>query len=146
MIGGGSKRVLTLGGREADIVSFNFDNSSGMIGPAGVASSVPEQQRLKIQWVKDGAAAAGRPVPELEIGAYFTMVVPDAAAAAEGFGKMFGMTGEQVLAYPHALVGPVDAICDTLLRRREEYGINYVTVSDANLVAFAPVVARLAGQ
>ena len=47
--------------------------------------------------------------------------------------------------YPHALVGPVDSICDELQRRRDEYGISYVTVGDQNLDAFAPVVARLAG-
>ncbi len=39
MIGGGSRRVLELAGREADIVSLNFDNRSGRIGPAGVQSA-----------------------------------------------------------------------------------------------------------
>lgn len=145
MVGGGSKRVLTMAGRLADIASFNFDNSSGMIGPAGVASSMPELTALKTQWVREGAAAAGREMPELEIGAYFTFVVPDAAPVAEQFGKMFGMTGEQVLQYPHALIGPVDQICDELVRRREAYGTSYVTVGDGNIDAFAPVVARLAG-
>ena len=114
MIGGGSRRVLTLGGRMADIVSFNFDNSSGMIGPAGVASSVPELTAKKVAWVADGAAQAGRPMPELEIGAYFTFVVPDATPVAEGFGKMFAMSVAEVLQYPHALIGPVEAICDEL--------------------------------
>jgi hypothetical protein len=85
-------------------------------------------------------------MPELEIGAYFTFVVPDATPVAENFGKMFGMTAAQVLDYPHALVGPVDQICDTLEHRREQYGISYVTVGDPNLEAFAPVVARLAGK
>ena len=32
MIGGGAERVLGIAGREADIVSLNFDNSSGKIG------------------------------------------------------------------------------------------------------------------
>ena len=32
MIGGGSPRVLRLAGAKADIVSLNFDNSSGTIG------------------------------------------------------------------------------------------------------------------
>ena len=146
MIGGGSKRVLTLGGREADIVSFNFDNSSGMIGPLGVASGMAEQTLKKVQWVKDGAAAAGRPIPELEIGAYFTFVVDDPIPVAEGFGAMFGMSAADVMQYPHALVGPASALVDELQRRREAYGISYVTVNDQNLEAFAPVVAQLAGR
>jgi len=146
MVGGGSQRVLTMAGRLADIASFNFDNSSGMIGPAGVASSMPEITAQKVQWVKDGAAAAGRDVPELEIGCYFTFVVPQAEPVAEQFGKAFGMTAAQVMEYPHALIGPVDALCDEILRRREVYGISYFTVGDQNLDAFAPVVARLAGK
>ena len=44
----------------------------------------------------------------------------------------------------------VDSICDELQRRRETYGISYITVLDDgqnNMVeAFAPVVARLAGK
>ena len=44
-----------------------------------------------------------------------------------------------------ALVGTVDEICDTLVARREEWGVSYVVVGDDNLDAFAPVVARLAG-
>jgi hypothetical protein len=36
--------------------------------------------------------------------------------------------------------------CDELERRRERYGISYVTVGDTAADAFAPVVARLAGR
>ncbi len=146
MVGGGSKRVLTLGGRLADIVSFNFDNSSGMIGPAGVASSMPELTQKKVEWVQAGAAAAGRAMPELEIGAYFTFVVPEAQPVAEQFGQMFGMTADQVIDYPHALIGPPEQIIETIIKRREQYGISYVTVGETSLDAFAPVVAALSGQ
>ena len=36
MVGGGSPKVLRLAGAEADIVSFNFNNRAGVIGPDGV--------------------------------------------------------------------------------------------------------------
>ena len=36
--------------------------------------------------------------------------------------------------------------CEELERRRERYGISYVTVGDNAIDAFAPVVARLAGK
>ena len=36
MIGGGSRRVLELAAREAQVVSLNFNNSSGILGPDGV--------------------------------------------------------------------------------------------------------------
>ena len=42
--------------------------------------------------------------------------------------------------------GGVDAICDELERRRDEYGLHYFTVGDDQFEAFAPVVERLAGK
>ena len=38
MIGGGAKRILGIAGKHADIVSINFNNSAGKIGPEGVGS------------------------------------------------------------------------------------------------------------
>ncbi len=145
MVGGGSRKVLQLAGREADIVSFNFNNRAGVIGPDGIGSSTAEATQQKVQWVREGAGDRFADV-ELEIGAYFTIVTDDARGTAEGFGKMFGLSADETLAYPHALIGSIDAICDELERRRELYGISYVTVGDQNAVAFAPVVERLAGQ
>ena len=145
MIGGGAPRVLRLAGREADIVSFNFNNRAGVIGPDGVGSSTAEATAEKVQWVREGAGDRFDQI-ELEIAAYFTFVTDDVAGTAEGFGKMFGLTGPQVLEHPHALIGSVDAICDELERRRALYGISYVTVGDRNAEDFAPVVARLTGK
>ena len=51
-----------------------------------------------------------------------------------------------MLAHPHALFGSVDGICEELERRRECFGISYVTVGAEAMEAFAPVVARLDGQ
>jgi len=144
MIGGGSPKVLRLAGREADIVSFNFNNRAGVIGPDGIATSTADETAKKVQWVREGAGARFGEV-ELEIGAYFTFVTDDAAGVASGFGAMFGLTAEQVVEHPHALIGTVDAIADELARRREAYGISYVTVGESVADDFAPVVARLAG-
>jgi probable F420-dependent oxidoreductase len=149
MIGGGARRVLTLAGEEADIVSLNFDNSSGKIGPAGVQSSTAEKIDQKVAWVRAGAEQAGRDLPEIEIAAYFTVVTPDSATAAKtaaGFGQMFGLDPEQIIEHPNCLIGTLDEIVDRLVERRERYGISYVTVGDTNMDAFAPVVERLAGS
>jgi hypothetical protein len=51
-----------------------------------------------------------------------------------------------MMRHPHGLFGTVDAICEELLRRRDAYGISYVTVGDDVLETFAPVVARLTGS
>ena len=55
MIGGGARRVLGIAGRSADIVSLNFDNSSGKLGPAGTSSSTAALTAEKIGWIRDGA-------------------------------------------------------------------------------------------
>jgi len=145
MIGGGAKRVLSLAAREADIVSFNFNNRSGVIGADGVQSSTAELTAEKLEWVKAAAGDRFHEI-ELEIGAYFTFVGDQADAMAEGMGNVFGLSADEMRAHPHALFGTVDAICEELERRRDLYGISYVTVNDIQMEEFAPVVARLTGR
>ena len=82
---------------------------------------------------------------ELEIGAYFTVVTDDRLRALERMAPMLGLDPAQLADHPHALIGSVDEICDVLVKRREEYGISFVTVGGNALEAFAPVVERLAG-
>jgi probable F420-dependent oxidoreductase len=144
MIGGGSPRVLRLAGRIADIVSINFDNSAGKIGPAGVGSGTQAGTTDKVAWIRDGAGERFGEI-EIEIGAYFTVVTDDAPTVRAGFGQMFGLSADDIAAHPHCLMGTVEEICDILEERRETYGISYVTVGAPNVAAFAPVVARLSG-
>ena len=144
MIGGGAQRILGIAGREADIVSLNFNNESGKIGPAGVGSSTAELTARKIDWIRAGAGDRFDSV-EIEIGAYFTIVTPARDATLEKMGPMLGLTGEQFGEHPHALVGTVDEICAQIIARRELFGISYITVGRTAMDAFAPVVERLAG-
>jgi probable F420-dependent oxidoreductase len=149
MIGGGSKRVLTIAGREADIVSLNFNNRTGTLGPDGMISGLAEQTAKKIGWIRDGAGERFEDI-EIEIGAYLTVVTDHQEATAKAIADPFGMPVEALLSGPHNLIGSVDYICEELQRRRETYGISYITVLDDgenNMVEqFAPVVARLNGK
>ncbi len=145
MIGGGGKKVLSLAGREADIVSFNFNNRSGVLGADGVQSSTAELTEQKVAWVREAAGDRLDEI-ELEIAAYFTSVGDQAGDMANGMASVFGLSVEAMRAHPHALFGSVDEICDALESRRERYGISYVTVGDMQMEEFAPVVARLAGR
>ena len=144
MIGGGSPRILRLAGREADIVSLNSNNRKGMIGPDGVQLSTASETSRKIGWIREGAGERFDDI-EIEIGAYFTFVMDGAQVVAQQFAQMFGLSEEDMLAHPHALFGSVDGVCEDLERRREAYGISYLTVPMDAADAFAPVVARLAG-
>ena len=62
------------------------------------------------------------------------------------FSKIFGMPEDQMKEHPHALFGSEEEICDELERRREIFGISYVTVGNDNLESFAPVVKKLTGK
>ena len=149
MIGGGSKKILEFAGREADIVSLNFNNRAGMLGPDGMNSGLAEATARKVEWVKNGAGDRFDDI-ELEIGAYNTIITDHQQPTAAAIGEALGMSAEAILSHPHCLIGSVDFICEELERRREAYGISYIAVLDDgenNMVeAFAPVVERLAGK
>lgn len=148
MIGGGAKKVLSLAAREADIVSLNFDNSSGKLGAPSVRCSVAGQTDLKIDWIREAAGERFESV-ELEIGAYFTVVTSGGSqtgAKAAEMASAFGMDPGDLAEHPHVLVGSPDEIVERLLERRERYHISYVTVSDRTMRDFAPIVAKLSGS
>jgi probable F420-dependent oxidoreductase len=145
MIGGGSKRVLTLAGETADIVSFNFNNRQGVIGTDGVQMSTAAETAKKLDWIKAGAGDRFDQI-ELEIGAYFTFVTDQPDPIVSMFSQNFGLPEDEMRQHPHALFGGVSAICDELERRREAYGISYITVGEDNMDSFAPVVDQLNGH
>lgn len=149
MIGGGSKKILEFAGREADIVSLNFNNRAGMLGPDGMNSGLAEATARKIEWIRNGAGDRFDAI-ELEIGAYNTIITDHQQPTAAAIGEALGMSADDILAHPHCLIGSVDYICEELIRRRESYGISYIAVLDDgenNMVEnFAPVVERLSGR
>ncbi|MDX2380074.1 MAG: TIGR03621 family F420-dependent LLM class oxidoreductase [Acidimicrobiia bacterium] len=145
MIGGGARRVLGIAGREADIVSLNFDNRSGKLGPDGIGSSTAELTDEKIGWIRDGAGDRFDDLT-IEIGAYFTIVTDQRDATLGQMAPMFGLEPEQLAELPHALIGTVDSICDQLVERRERYGISYVTFGASAVDDVAPIVERMAGS
>ena len=144
MIGGGAPRVLRTAGRLADIVSLNFNTATGALGSASVASATAERTKEKLDWVREGAGERFADL-ELEVAAYFVTVTDDPDAATDAMAARFGIQPEDLASHPHALLGTVDSICDTLEARREEYGISYITIAQRNAEEFGPVVARLAG-
>jgi probable F420-dependent oxidoreductase len=149
MIGGGSGKILEFAGREADIVSLNFNNRAGVLGPDGMISGLAAATARKIDRVEAGAGARFGDI-ELEIGAYNTIITDHQQPTAEAVGQALGMGAADILNHPHCLIGSVGFICEELQRRREAYGISYVAVMDDgenNMAeAFAPVVARLSGK
>ena len=142
VIGGGGRRVLTLAGREADVVGINVNLAAGVIDRQAFWNGTPETTDEKLGWVREGA---GDRDPELHVRVHLAMVTDDRDGIVEQLAGGFGLTPDQARATPHALVGDVSQICDQLVERRERWGISYLGLSADQLEPFAPVIARLAG-
>jgi probable F420-dependent oxidoreductase len=144
LVGGGGPRLLRLAGREADIVGINPNLRAGSITSDAVQSSLAAQTRQKVGWVREGAGDRFDDL-ELQIRYFVAAITDDALALAEAMAPGFGIAPDVALSSGVALVGTVDEVCDTLERRREEWGVSCVVLGGDTYEAFAPVVARLAG-
>jgi probable F420-dependent oxidoreductase len=145
IVGGGSKRVLTLAAQAADTVGMNWfvNLSSGEYGGATALTATLDQYDRCLGWVRQAAGDRFESI-ELQVIAFTVMVVPSQKAAARSV-RLLGLPGEEVLDLPMVLVGTVENICDRLLERRERWGFSNIVVPDDAVETFAPVVARLAG-
>ena len=143
-MGGGGRKMLTLAGREADIIGLNVDMRSGSIGVSSGPSATAEATDEKLQWIRDAAGDRFDQI-ELQVRIHLALVTDDLPGAAELLSPAFGLTPEQGLTTPHALAGSVEQIVETCQERRERFGISYIGLSADALEPFAPVVAALAG-
>jgi probable F420-dependent oxidoreductase len=144
LVGGGGRKLLRLAGREADIVGINPILSAGVIGVEAAKDTVGDATARKIEWVREGAGERFDEI-ELQIRYFVAAVTDDARGLAEAMAPGFGVSADEALSSGAVLAGSVDEVCDTLLRRREEWGVSYVVFGDDQYEQFAPVVARLAG-
>ncbi len=144
VIGGGAPRVLRLAGREADIVGINPNLRKGAVTDDAIKTSLAEATRQKVEWVKEGAGDRFDDI-ELQIRYFLAAITDDAESLASAVASGFGMTAQDALDSGVALCGTVEGVCETLQRRREEWGVSYIVLGDEHIEAFAPVVAALAG-
>jgi probable F420-dependent oxidoreductase len=144
IIGGGGQRVLGIAAREADIVGVNPSLAAGYIGPEVLETTTAEYYRQRIEWIKQ---AAGPRFADLELQCltFLVQIVPDREEAVARLAGALSVTPEQIENSPVAMIGSTDQITETLRQRREEYGFSYIVVHEAEMEAFAPVVAALAG-
>jgi hypothetical protein len=73
------------------------------------------------------------------------MITDDAAGMAEAMAPHFGISTEDALHIPLALLGTLDEMTEELQWRREEYGISYWSIEGDSWEALGPVVSRLSG-
>jgi probable F420-dependent oxidoreductase len=154
MIGGGGRRILTLAGREADIVGL-APRTLPMPAGGPVVRSDPRSITIaateeKLAWVRE---AAGDRYADLEVNVYPTgtpPIVTDhprkvAADVLDGIRSRTGIevSVDELLESPHVFIGSVDGLAAKLVELRERLGISSFMLGDVDTLA--PVVERLAG-
>lgn len=145
LLGGGGRKMLTLAGREADIVNVNYDLREGRVNRDLVRTGMAAATDQKLEWIRDAAGDRFDSL-ELSVTIFLAAVTDDRDSMASGVGAGLGMAPEDILAMPHFLIGTVEEIVDDLRRRRERYGISYVIVPGEVAEQLAPVVERLSGS
>jgi probable F420-dependent oxidoreductase len=145
LLGGGGRRMLRLAAREADIVNVNFDLREGQVNRDLVRTGLAEATDEKLAWIKD-AAGDRLDAIELSVTIFLANITDDREPVVAMMAAGFGAEPQDILGMPHFLIGTVDEVVEDLERRRERFGISYVIVPGEADEAFAPVVARLAGN
>jgi alkanesulfonate monooxygenase SsuD/methylene tetrahydromethanopterin reductase-like flavin-dependent oxidoreductase (luciferase family) len=142
LIGGGAKRVLSIAAREADIVGINPSIHSGQVDAAAAQDGAAERTDEKLGYVK---AAAGDRYDDLEINMlqFAGIVTDDREGTAEMMAPLFGMDPSALTSYPHACIGTVEQICESLQQRRERWDASYFVFQGDTMEVMAPVVAAL---
>ena len=145
LVGGGSRRVLALAARAADVVGLTGTGPTRPDGRQHVPSHwAPAAVDEQVAHVRAEAAAVGRAAPELHALVQVVDVTDDRRGALEAIQRHVPeVTVEDLEGTPYLLVGSVDAIVEQLQAARERWGISYATVRDEE--AMAPVIAELAG-
>jgi alkanesulfonate monooxygenase SsuD/methylene tetrahydromethanopterin reductase-like flavin-dependent oxidoreductase (luciferase family) len=146
MLAGGSKRTLSIAGREADIVTINpkvlpDGNNVDMLDATAAATT------QKIEWIRE---AAGNRFDEIELSILVLEIVRtdevDRPSDLHATGISELVAGDQPLQGIYVLAGSVNQLCEQVLANRERFGLSYVSVFEKDMEAFAPVVQRLVGK
>ncbi len=140
LVGGGGPKILEFAAREAQIIGIDPRSlPQGGSDPDDITGAAIDR---KIGWIRD---AAGDRWPDLEISISLWEVDPEfhrrsgpPPERARGIGE------EEVPLSAHYLVGDTEQMVETLLARRERWGMSYVTLPASALEVLEPVIGRLA--
>jgi alkanesulfonate monooxygenase SsuD/methylene tetrahydromethanopterin reductase-like flavin-dependent oxidoreductase (luciferase family) len=129
MIAAGGPKARRLAGMKADIVTL--------------AGGVLTTREEMTEYVGEIRAAAGD--RDLEFAMNIWVVGDEVPPWIRGF---IGVDAETLVEHDSLgmLRGDADAMAEELERRREQFGVSYVSVNGAFIEEFAPVVERLSGK
>ncbi len=135
MIGGGGPRMLRYAAREAGIIGI--DPRAG--DPTDITEAAVDR---KIAWIRE---AAGDRWAQLEINIALFELDPDYhTRSGPPPPRARGISDAEMSRSPHYLVGDASEMIDTLLERRDRWGISYIALRPEHLDALTPILSVLA--
>jgi probable F420-dependent oxidoreductase len=139
LIGAGGPRMLDFAARHADIVAIAPPALPEGGLQLAVEASFMDRQVARLR------DAGGERFPALEFNVLLQRVIvtDDRQAAASDLAAQWGKPAEDLLDSPHLLIGTPAQMAADLRRRRERFGISYITIFERDIAAFAPVVELL---
>jgi probable F420-dependent oxidoreductase len=147
LVGAGSRRMLGIAGREADIVGILPRALPQGTISGKLSERSPQRVARKVEWVEQAAEQRSR---QVELSMVLAVALggdhrqaAERLAAQQGWGAA---AGELVLEMPSVAAGPADRVAEQLEAGRDRYGFSYLVVADGDMDTFAPVVERLAGH
>lgn len=142
LVGGGGPRLLAFAAREAEIIGIDPRSLPGGGGdPDDITGTAVDR---KIGWIRE---AAGDRWDQLEINIAVWEIDPEFhRRAGPPPPRTRGISEEELVLSPHYLVGDTGEMVETLLARRERWGISYVTLPAGSLETMEPVIRRLIGS
>jgi probable F420-dependent oxidoreductase len=145
MLAGGKQKMLTLAGEKADIVGFNPGLTAGVIDERAGRTATAEKTDEKLSWIRDGAGDRIDNI-ELQTRIHMTMITNDRDKVAAEMAPLLGITPDEALGSPHALVGSTQQCIDEVQHWRDRWGISFISINGQDMDALAPVVEALAGN
>ena len=140
-IAGGGPEILSLAGREADIVGIipRFTGEGRILEQDEVTA---EASARKIAWVRE---AAGERFAEIELSMFLDVTLADdPEAAVRDLAKQLDRPADQITESVYRVVGTVDDVRKRVLEMRR-LGFTYFCLRGPNVEALGPLVGELAG-
>ncbi len=144
LLAGGKQKMLTLAGAKAQIVGINPGMTAGVIDERAGRDATADKTDQKFAWVRDGAGDRFDSII-FQTRIHLAMITGDREAVAKEMAPLLGVSTQDALDSPHALVGSVEEVVDEVKRWRDRWGFSYVSIDAQNIEEFAPVVEALDG-
>jgi alkanesulfonate monooxygenase SsuD/methylene tetrahydromethanopterin reductase-like flavin-dependent oxidoreductase (luciferase family) len=141
IIGGASKAIMGLAGKEASIAGINPALKPGPLSVEAVSMRAAEAS------VGHLIESAGERMAQIEVNLLPLKIVvtPQSRPTISDVARDYMLDEETVMDSPFFLTGSTEAIGEKLWMLREKLLVSYVVVREEVMVDFAEVVERLAG-